>query len=246
MFWSKKEEKAALDAVVHSAGKPATELIVEEAVSEDHVFPAAATHFGGTPYFEAGDAWPILADDGRPYDFVCQVNIQDCPERPDVPFDLFTVFLCWAATEDMDRFCVVKTYQGASASKAVTIPRPDPREATDYKVRPCTVGMGTFTTYPWSMERFPDIMTAATKFRNPSDAYEASLKRLGFRSVFRSRVGGYATWVHDNTLESDDMVLLAQIDYEPKANNCIVDAAPIYIGVSTAGPLRIETDFQTF
>lgn len=42
------------------------------------------------------------------------------------------------------------------------------------------------------------------------------------------------------------MVLLAQIDYEPKANNCIGDAAPIYIGVSTTDPLRIETDVQTF
>jgi hypothetical protein len=250
MFWSKKEEKTALDAAVQAAGRAATALVVEEAAPEGHVFPATATHFGGNPYFEAGDTWPTLAEDGRPYDFVCQVNLKDCPERPDVPFDLFMVFLCWALTEEVDteRACIVRTYTDASAAKAVRLTRPAPRVAEDYQVRPCAVRTEAFMTYPsWSMKPFPAIVAAASRFRNRDGAYRASLKRLHFWNDFRSRVGGFPTWVHDNTLEYDDMVLLAQIGYEPNANNCIGDAAPIYIAVSASDPTRIETDvFQSF
>jgi uncharacterized protein YwqG len=95
MLWFKKKEKLALDAAIKAVGKPATELIVEKARPASHVFPPTESHFGGNPYFEAGEAWPAL-EDGRPYDFVCQVNLKDCPECPAVPFGLLTVFVCWA------------------------------------------------------------------------------------------------------------------------------------------------------
>ena len=250
MFWLKKKDKIALDAAVRAAGKAATALVVERAVPEGHLFPATETHFGGNPYFEMADTWPTLAEDERPYDFVCQVNLKDCSARPDVPFDLFTVFLCWALVEEVDveRACIVRTYRDISAAKAVPISRPAPCGPDDYKVHPCTVRTEPFMTYPsWSMERFPEIAAAASRFRNPDAAYTASLRRLRFLHDFRSRVGGFPTWVHDNTLDQDDMVFLAQIDYEPDANNCIGDAAPIYIAVSASDPTRIETDaFHAF
>jgi len=182
MFWLRNKNKIALEEAVRAAGKPATALIVEEAIPEGHVFPPTATHFGGNPYFELGDTWPTLGDDERPYDFLCQVNLNDCPHRPDVPFDLITVFFCWFTIEadDFERACIVRTYQTPSADKAVSILRPPAREAEDYRVRPCIVHMETFTTYPWSIERCPAIAAAASKFRDPRRAYAACLKRLGF------------------------------------------------------------------
>lgn len=250
MLWFRKKEKTALDAAVRSAGKPATELIVEEAVPQGHVFPATATHFGGNPYFEQGDTWPTVAEDGRPFDFVCQVNLQDCPERPIVPFDLFTVFLCWAMaeSEEVERACMVRAYKNASTSKAVSISQPAPLAALDYRVRPCALRTQTFMTYPpWPVERLPEVATAASRFRNPAAAYGRSLGRLGFRHDFRSRVGGFPTWVQETTFHDDEFIFLAQIDYEPQANNCIGDAAPIYIAASASDPTRIETDiFQSF
>ena len=103
-------------------------------------------------------------------------------------------------------------------------------------------------TYPTrSFERFPKIAAAASRFKNPDAAITASLRRLRNLYDFRSRVGGFPTWVGDNTLEDDDMIFLAQIAYEPDANNCIADAAPIYIAVSAGDPSRIETDtWQSF
>jgi hypothetical protein len=241
-------ERAALDAAVRAVGKRATALVVESSVADSHVFPATATHFGGNPYFEAGESWPIV--DGRPYDFVCQVNLEECADRPEVPFDLFTIFLCWRLCEegDVQRSCLVRTYRDADPSRAVSVSRAHARDEGDYRVKPCTVRPDPgFVTYPWSIERYPEIQSAAAKFKDPGAAYRASLARLGFHRDFRSRVGGFASWVHDNTLEHADMVLLAQIDYEPKANNLIGDSAPIFIGVAPGDPPRIEADAaQTF
>jgi hypothetical protein len=244
------KEKAELDAAVGALARPATALVVTGALPADHVFAATETHFGGNPYFEAGESWPTL-DGGRPYDFVCQVNLRDCPERPrpDVPFDLFTVFFCWACYEEVDveRACVVRIYREASPGRAVSVARPAAVDAEDFRVRPCTVRTERFVAYPWAIDAAPDAFAAASRVGDPRAAYEAALKRLGFWHDMRSRVGGFPTWVHDATLDGDDMVFLAQIAHEPKANNCIGDAAPIFIAVSASDPTHVETDaFQSF
>jgi|KBSMisStandDraft_5_1062788.scaffolds.fasta_scaffold122334_2 hypothetical protein len=243
-------EKAELDAAVAALAKPATALVVTGAMPPDHVFAPTETHFGGNPYFEAGESWPML-DGARPYDFVCQVNLRDCPERPrpDVPFDLFTVFFCWALYEEVDveRACVVRTYREPSPGKAITVPRPPAVDPDDFKVRPCAVRTERFVTYPWSIDAAPDVFAEASRVGDPRAAYEGALKRLDFLHDMRSRVGGFPTWVHDATLDGDDTIFLAQIDYEPKANNCIGDAAPIFIAVSATDSTRIQTDcFQSF
>jgi uncharacterized protein YwqG len=248
----KNKEKADLDAALQAAAKPATGLVVAEQMPADHAFPPTATHFGGHPYFEAGETWPVHPDNQRPYDFVCQINLRDCPVRPDVPFDLFTVFLCWICVEDEDQLdmegaCLVRTYRDASPARAVTVPRPDAAEPDDYRVMPCTIETETFDTYPTMLEGFPDLAAAAARVGDAQAAFESALKRLGFWNECRSRVGGYPTWVHDDTFRGEDgLIFLAQIDHEPDANNCIQDAAPIYIAVSTAEPPRVVTDvFQS-
>jgi hypothetical protein len=248
MLWFKSIEKAALDEAVRAAGKPATALIVDRRMPADFVFPPTATHFGGNPYFEAGESWPIFEKNGSPYDFICQINLNDCPIRPDVPFDLVAIFFSWSwsAEETVDEnVCIVRTYQSVSAEKAVTIIRPPPRDADDYHVRPCSIRAEPWLTYPHSLQSHPEIMTAAAKFRNPYPAYQNSLERLGFRNEFRSRIGGFPTWVHDATF--DDEQFLGQIDYEPQANNCIGDAAPIFMATSPEDPMKVETDcWQSF
>jgi uncharacterized protein YwqG len=252
MLKRNKQRKASLDAAFRAEAKPATEMKSVTLVPVGHVFPATSTHFGGMPYFTAGDSWPCLEEDGRPYDFICQINLNDCPVRPDVPFDLFLVFLCWALVEsedvDFELACIVRTYRDVSNSKAIQIPRPSTISEDDYRVQPCTVHLDKCMTYPsWSMKEYPAIASAAAEFRNPRSAIDRSLKRLGFLHDFRSRIGGYPTWVHDNTLEGEDSIILAQIDYHHEARNCIGDSAPIYISVSSTEPLGIETDvFQTF
>ncbi len=251
MFGRKKDDKEALDAAVRAAGRLATELTAVTPVTEDLAFPSTATHFGGTPYFTPEETWPRLEEDGRPYDFVCQVNLKECPVRPNVTFDLFSVYLCWALLDevDVDRACIVRSYDNATSANAVHVSRPSPVDANDYRVRPCTVHLKECVTYPsWSMHEFSEIAAAAGRFRDPEAAFQASLGRIGFWHDFRSRVGGFPTWVHDNTLlDKEDTVFLAQIDYHPEANNCIGDAAPTYLAVTSTEPQKVVTDvFQSF
>jgi hypothetical protein len=250
MLWFKAKEKAALDAAVRAAGKPATALILDRQMPTDFVFPPAATHFGGNPYFETGDSWPICEKNGIPYDFICQVNLNDCPIRPEVPFDLLTIFLSWSLVaegnpEGNEPECIVRTYRSALPEKHVPINPPPSRHGDDYRVRPCSIRTETWLTYPHSFKEHPEIIAAARNFRNPVAAFLKADKRVNGRNRFHSRMGGYPSWVHDETFEDD--VFLGQIDYEPKANNCIGDAAPIFLAVSRDDRMKVETDvWQSF
>ena len=250
MSWFKKEERAALDAAVRAVAKPATRLIVERAVPASHEFPLTSTHFGGAPYAEEGDAWPTLGPDNRPYDFLCQINLRDCPEHPDLPYDMIGVFLSWKMIDDGEPDpCVIRPYCSPEPSKAVTLVRPAPLGQDDYQIVPCTIRTERILTYPCpaSRRQHPSIVAAASKFWNPNVAYERSLRRLGYREQLVSRVGGFPTWVQSTWLDDEDeLVFLAQIDYEPKVNNGIGDAAPTYIAAWTSDPTRFETDcFQS-
>lgn len=248
MSWFKTTERAALDKAVRDAACPSTRLIVE-GVEDGHTFAPTETHFGGAPYAEAGESWPTRGDEKRPYDFVCQVNLRDCPHRPDIPADLITVWFCWAAVEevDIDTACIVRGYRDPSPLKAVVLARPPALDDFDIQVTPCSVRMEEALTYPYAWERHPEIVAAASKFKNPESAYADSWRRIGWWGRSFSRVGGYASWVHDNTLEEDDdCIFVAQIDFEPDANNCIQDAAPIYIAALANEPTQFVTDaFQS-
>jgi uncharacterized protein YwqG len=250
VLWFKSKEKAALDAAIRAAAKPSTSLIVDRQMPADFVFPPTSTHFGGNPYFESGDSRPICEKNGSPYDFVCQVNLHDCPIRPEVPFDLLTIFLSWSLVaegnpEGKEPECIVRTYRSAQPEKSVTINHPPSRCANDYQVRPCSIRTETRLTYPHSFKEHPEIIVAARNFRNPVAAFVKADKRVDCRDRFHSRMGGYPSWVHDATFEDDDF--LGQIDYEPKANNCIGDAAPIFLAVSRNDPMKVDTDvWQSF
>lgn len=249
MAWFRKAKKAALDRVVAQTALPATRLVVGERVGRDHAFAPLETHFGGTPYFEEGESWPTWGKEGRPYDFLCQVNLSDCPERPDVPFDLFTVFLRWAALEEGDVLgdpCIVRTYVAPGARRSTCVARPDAIDKDDYRVRACPVRVETALTYASTLDdTLPaDVHAAAAAFRDPLRAYWASLKRLGYTSF--SRIGGHPYWVHDDALLDQAPTFLGQINYEINVNNCIGDAAPVFLATSSSDPMTVLSDlFQS-
>ena len=248
MSWFKTEEKSALDQAVRASARPATRLLVR-AVDDSHVFAPTESHFGGNPYAEVGESWPTRGEEKRPYDFVCQINLRDCPHRPAVPAELITVWFCWAAIEDadVDNACVVRGYRNPSPSRAAALTRPAALDHGDFKVTRCSVRTDEALTYPYVWEKHASIVAAASKFKNPEAAYVDSWKRIGWYGQFFSRVGGYPSWVHENTLEHDKFIFVAQIDYEPDANNCIQDAGPIYIAALASDPTRFVTDaFQSF
>lgn len=268
-LWRPCQLELQLDEVVRSASKLAMQCDAVP-LRPGEVLPAVGTRFGGIPYAEAGDAWPMFRD--RPYDFVAQLNLRECEEPPTDAYDLITVFICWhvlGATEKFDdgevrQACLVRSYRNPTNAKAIPMLRPEPIGADDFQVTECAVQSRNVPTYPrpgWELE-VPAIAAVArnhagyqesfekSSYRqghqwreNFHEAYAKSLKRLGFKSQDEcTQMGGYPTWVHDNTLLDNETFFVAQIAHEPAANFCVGDAAPLFIAAHRSDPTRFETD----
>jgi len=153
-LWGPSKTQLELDEVVRSSAKGATQF--EAIASRPGEIPSIiGTRFGGIPYAEAGDAWPML--DGRPYDFVGQFNLSECSEPPTAAYDLITVFISWHALEidePMERICVVRSYRSPSAAKAIMLDRPAPTGDEDFQVVPCTAKARRAVTYPRRLDHF--------------------------------------------------------------------------------------------
>jgi hypothetical protein len=244
-FWRPSAAELELDRVVRSIGRPATRLEVLPLASGEELV-ATATKFGGSPYAETGDVWPTWQ--GRPYDFFAQIDFQECFDPPSPAVDLMVIFGSWSALESGDLAedaCLIRGYFNPSVSKAIELKRPE-CVPSDYRIRPCRVRMSRMLTFPSSVARLlhvPEIADLVSEFSLPEAAYIRSLKWIGYGSVeYASRVGLYPTWVHGDTMDDDDLVFLTQLAFEPKANNCIGDAAPLYIASHRSNPSRFEFD----
>lgn len=265
-FWGPSKIERELDEVVRSCAKVATRFEATP-LRPGEAISVTGTRFGGIPYAEAGDTWPRLGK--RPYDFVAQLNLRQCYEPPTTAYELITVFVCWhilatAEEDEWERACIVRSYQNPSEASAISIARPEPIDEDDFQVVACAVNSRQMLSYPrpgWELDN-PAIAALACKLKGYEKTfekswnrhglrwrvrfhrtYEKSLKRLGFRWRNEdTQIGGYPTWVHDNTLDGEEMFFVAQIAYEPAANNCIGDAAPIFIAAHHSDPTRFETD----
>lgn len=247
MFLSRSRKKWLLDQAVRLTRIPATRLVVLNRVESEQETPVLGTHFGGRPYFEAGESWPTWGPESRPYDVVCQIDITKCPVHPEVPFSLMTVFFSWAAYEagDVGAECIIKTYDRPSADRAVHIPRPPAAEGTDYRIHPCQVALKEDHTYPQTFEGSQEVRSLAETFRSPQRAYEASLRRVSGNG-FYSRVGGHP-WIVQSDAILFETTFLGMVDYEVPANNCIADASPIILVLDPSDPMVVLGDaFQSF
>lgn len=265
-FWGPSKLELELDEAVRSVAKPATQF-KGIPLRPGEPLSVTDTRFGGTPYAEAGDVWPTLGK--RPYDFVAQLNLHQCDDPPTSAYDLIAVFICWhalatAEEDELKQACFVRSYRNPAEAKAVAIRRPEPIDEDDFQVTACATQSHRVLTYPrpgWQLE-VPAIAAAARYHKGYQESfekswnsrgyrwrgsfnrvYEKSLKRLGFDSRDEcTQIGGYPTWVHENAIVDDGTFFVAQIAYEPAANNCIGDAAPIFIAAHRSDPTRFETD----
>ena len=241
MFGRNENDKERLDAAVRDAALPTTALVFFEELGDS--YPAVSTRVGGRPYAEAGEEWPVHADNGHPYEFIYQVDLRVCPDRPPIPADLIAVYVCWEAMHegDVERAGLVRAYRDPSAEKSVAIERPPARGQDDYKVIPYTLAYERCLSYPWRTEEDAALREAAAAFRHPEKAYAASLKRIGNRerNPWFARVGGHPTWAHDNTLTHDGVLqFVAQL--EPIVTHG--HSAPVFVAASRDEPLTFEID----
>ncbi len=251
-FWGQSRLELDLDDAVRSCMKVATRFEVVPLGSGGKIEPID-TLFGGSPYAEEGDTWPILY--GRPMDFVAQFNLRQCLDPPPLPYQLITVFVSWHALEtdkalqDESHGCFIRSYSDPNSAKRITLERPTPCQGGDYRVVSCRTKATRLFSYPSSVRSFLKVAVIerlVCRFSDPYDAYKRSLKRIGYQQVEATFVGGYPTWVHNNALDDDGLVFVAQIGHEPLAGFCIGDGAPLFIAAHKSDPVRFELDpFQT-
>ena len=239
--------RSALERAVAAAEAPTTAVYVDQSEVDPQSLPTLSSHFGGQPYMAAGERWPTWGDKQIPYDFVCQINLNDCPVRPEVPFSFFTVWLCWEALPDCEpeQSCFVRTYVDPDPAAPI-VPRPKAVTDEDYQVRPCTMRMEETTTFPTHYTCELGVLRAASVYSDPQSRYESCLpdKRAHRRDF--SRIGGHPAYIHympaEFELIENSLIFLGQIRHEVSAANCIGDAAPIFMDALRADPMRVQTD----
>jgi uncharacterized protein YwqG len=248
---------ANLRARLNDLVRPAIKLTATERI--DPVRDLLESRFGGSPYAEAGDRWPVCHDCGRPLDFVCQFDLRGCGHAVPPGIDLFTFYYCWETGPWgldglKDVGWEVRTYVRPAPDRAVILERPRAPSPETYATKDCAVTMEATSSVPDynDIERwFPEI-DALARVLNPTlpflpyrNLFEST---MCLDSPFQSRIGGWPTWVHGSPLpagkERGPMRLLAQIDSEYAANLMWGDSGCVYLLVDPANPTDIRMSLE--
>ncbi|MEX2218677.1 MAG: DUF1963 domain-containing protein [Phycisphaerales bacterium] len=200
-----------------------------------------ATCFGGPPYAERGDAWPVCGGCGAGLTFVFQWNAGELPHAPRPGLYVFYYcFNCNSWGDESDRgksLWLLRRYAAPSAERSVHL---DDRSPQDNRCTPCAVRIEPALSLPdWQGidEIEPELTDAAVALNsdNPWEVYDEVAKAiLGSEPTLRTQVGGYPLWVQgegtpDCRRCERRMRLLAQIDSEDEASIMWGDCGCVYL-----------------
>jgi uncharacterized protein YwqG len=191
---------------------PATVVTVREAHDDGGRGPLD-TKFGGAPYAEAGDAWPICRC-GRALTFVFQWNRAQLRHETGAT-GLFSFFYCmtcrpWGFDDDDGKWCL-RFHPAPHEGAAVTLADPSP-ETTRPAHRGTLLSLG---------ESLPD---------EGEDEHSDRPATLGLSS----RIGGHPSYVQggsDRACPSchREMALVLQLDSEDRAGLMWGDLGCVYL-----------------
>ncbi len=214
---------------------PATKLTPREAqlpFAESQLH----SHFGGSPYFETGEAWPTTKT-GQPLDFIMQVVASEGAGLPD-GIGLVQLFYSWEEFPwDTDQEgWLVKTYPTISPERAYFIARPASLIESVF----CEIDFTPIQTLPdWDgIDDYPEGATAgmlasALHEEEPWEAYNQAVEQLIGEQYFKSTVGGHPAWVQGSATPVDAagrrLPLLFQIDSEDEAGIMWGDSGLVYV-----------------
>lgn len=223
------EEK--LDAELKPFVKSAVKL--EPHASESANAPCVESKFGGVPYAEEGDTWPICTGCGSELDFIAQLS-----EESEV--SLHTFYYCfdcfpWGFNAAERGQWEIISYQNPLLKNHKLISRTTESETA---VTPCVVSESPVKVLP-DWESLQSIIPAASElcssFEKDSewDAYEAATIRQGCLDDYSTLIGGYPRFVQGEVQPSCDvcgkpMTFFAQIDSEDEANVMWGDVGLVY------------------
>lgn len=238
--------------------KPASIVELRQAPTPEQL-STLSSHFGGKPYAEVDESWPVCPQCKRPLSFICQINMSDCKHETIPWIGLFTFFYCWECypledNRDLPGQWLVRLYPSPQAEKAVSI---EPQQVGEIaQTIPCSVVMKATKSLPdwdgivvWCSEA--EKLSVKADLDEPWKPYLSTVEQLIGEAGYVTMVGGYPYWVqYDATPKcsqcGERMELLAQIDSENVAGIMWGDAGLVYLFVCPRHPFEIRFETQCF
>lgn len=220
------------DQLITSLTKHAVSL--EPVESERAELASCESKFGGQPYAESGDEWPVCPDCEHELSFVCQLKHLHQDE-------LLVFYYCndcgpWGLADESEGQWVARRYPAPSMEKR----HPINRETEDEQgFIPCLVKTAAVTSLP-DWEGLDFVNEAITKHcceaddDEPWEIYDAAVERSGALNDYATLIGGYPRFVQGAVQPNcpkcqQSMVFYAQIDSEEQANIMWGDLGLIYL-----------------
>lgn len=194
------------------------------------------SHFGGIPYFEQGEVWPVHEETGQPLEFVCQfVDSGIFPFPEGVQLIQFYFSFEDLHEGDVDRGWQIKTYSEVHIDKYRRVPAPMGKKITHYNPV-FMIPDVSLPDYETALAVDPMIHYISKKVsrRRPYNAYNEMVRNYISDKEYGSAVGGFPNWLYhesefDMTYFKKGYRLLAQIDTEYTAGVCWGDVGTAYL-----------------
>jgi uncharacterized protein YwqG len=227
--------------------------------------------FGGTPYAERGDAWPICGGCGKGLAFIMQAHLDECEKAAATEGDepkpdddrrsgLVVFFYCQQCSSwgdipaDLKDAWVVRRYDTPSESKAVELADLSP---ADLRTKPCAVMISPAVSLPdWeSLDTVdPELsnLSASLDHDEPWEPYSSACTEvLGEEPSCRTQIGGYPSFIQganfpDCSECGQAMRLLMQIDSEDDAGLMWGDAGSVYLFECPKHPKNVQMRLQCY
>jgi uncharacterized protein YwqG len=230
--------------------------VVEPHASEE-ALPPTATKFGGAPYAERGDTWPMCGC-GRGLTFIFQWNSVHCSHDPRAA-GLHAFFYChecqsWGdLPADAKDAWAVRHYAAPADAKAVVI---EDRSPTENRLTECACQAATVPSLPdWDglgevAEEIAELSAKLDEDEAWEPYSEAAEQILGGEPDYRTQIGGYPRFVQGADFPECEcgqrLSLLAQIDSEDEAGLMWGDSGCIYLFACEKHPKQIQMRLQCF
>jgi uncharacterized protein YwqG len=210
-----------------------------------------SSHFGGLPYFEKGESWPVNRKTNKPLSFIIQIvnngNINLPKEIGILQFYYDWEEMPW---ETESEGWLVKLYPKADKEKAIII-YPD---TSIIQTSFCLIRYTQDKSLPdWEgIDNYYKNVTGLSEKGNPDEPWEPfdnAVNKLVGEHDFNSFIGGYPMWIQgDETPIINDIKykLLCQINSEEAANIIWGDMGAVYFFYNPNNPTDIKFTLQCF
>lgn len=221
--------KSKLDALLKPLIKPALKLTAKS--DKGAIHGCCSNKFGGMPYGEAQDQWPVCAMCKDELTFIVQIEYQE-ENR------LFCFFYCWqcfswGGPDELGGEWIMRVYENPKEEKRVELVR---KTKDEYQITPCTIETSTVNVLPaWEVidENISDYCCEIDEEDCPMFEYFRAVVRNGCLNDNATLLHGYPRIIQNEIVNhcpicNSEMEFLMQIDSEAEAEFTWGDCGLVY------------------